>query len=241
MQNLIQLTHYIPIVTTIISFAFTVVLFRHWRRKPEAAYLMWWCIGAFLFGIGTLTEAYTGLFGWNNFILKAWYISGALMGGAPLAQGTVYLLFKKKTADIMAACLVVYTVIASFCVALAPINAAADHFNLTGRGTFEWAWVRAFSPFSNTYALIFLVGGAAWSAFQYARKQGTGNRMWGNIWIAVGALLPGIGGSFTRFGFTEALYVTEFIGILLIWLGYRLMTAVEAPSIHPAQQAAPTN
>jgi hypothetical protein len=141
----------------------------------------------------------------------------------------------------MAICLVVYTSIASICVALSPVNAAADHFNLTGRGTLEWAWVRAFSPFSNTYALIFLVGGAAWSAFQYARKQGTGNRMWGNVWIAVGALLPGIGGSFTRFGFTEALYVTEFIGILLIWLGYRLMTAVAAPSIHPTQQAMPTN
>ena len=57
MQNLIQLTHYIPIISTIISFAFSVVLFRHWRRRPDAAYLMWWCIGAFLFGIGTLTEA----------------------------------------------------------------------------------------------------------------------------------------------------------------------------------------
>ena len=158
MQTLIQITHYIPIVTTIISFAFTVILFQHWQRKPEAAYLLWWSIGAFLFGIGTLTEAYTGLFGWNNFVLKSWYISGALMGGAPLAQGTVYLLFKKKTANIMAAVLIVYTLIASICVALSPIDAAADHFNLTGRGTFEWTWVRAFSPFSNTYALIFLVG-----------------------------------------------------------------------------------
>ena len=238
MQSLIQLTRFIPIFSTIISFVFAYVLFRHWNRKRNAAYLMWWAIGAFLFGIGTLTEAYTGLFGWNDFVLKSWYISGALMGGAPLAQGTVYLLFKKRTADIMAIVLIVFTIIASICVALSPINeSAVSHFYLTGRGTLEWAWVRAFSPFSNTYALIFLVGGAAWSATQYARKQGSGNRMWGNIWIAVGALLPGIGGSFTRFGFTEALFITEFFGIILIWVGYRLMIRVDAPSIYPAQQA----
>lgn len=236
MQNLLQLTHYIPILSTIVSFTFTAVLFQHWRRKPESAYLFWWCLGVFLFGIGTLTEAYTGLFGWNNFVLKAWYISGALMGGAPLAQGTVYLLFKKKTADIMAAVLVVYTLAASVCVAISPINQVADHFSLTGRGTLAWAWVRAFSPLSNTYALIFLVGGAAWSAVQYARKQGSGNRMWGNIWIALGALLPGIGGSFTRFGITEALFVTEFIGILVIWWGYRRISATPVESIHLAQQ-----
>ena len=138
----------------------------------------------------------------------------------------------------MAAVLVAYTIIASFCVSLSPIIETADHTRLTGIGTLSWGWVRLFSPLSNTYALIFLVGGAAWSAIQYFRKQGTGLRMWGNVWIAVGALLPGIGGSMTRLGFTEALYVTEFIGILLIWQGYRLMTVVEAPSIHPAQQPA---
>ena len=159
------------------------------------------------------------------------------MGGAPLAQGTVYLLLKKKTADILAIMLTVYTAAASICVALSPVNQTANHFNLTGIGTLEWGWVRAFSPLSNTYALIFLVGGAIWSAAQYARKQGSRKRMWGNIWIALGALLPGIGGSFTRMGFTEVLFVTEFIGILLIWLGYYLVSKGEAPSIHLSQQA----
>ena len=48
--------------------------------------------------------------------------------------------------------------------------------------------------------------------------------MWGNVVIAVGAILPGIGGSFTRAGYTEVLYVTEFVGIILIYAGYRLNT-----------------
>jgi hypothetical protein len=33
MQNI---THYIPILTTLIAFSFTVALYKHWRYKPEA-------------------------------------------------------------------------------------------------------------------------------------------------------------------------------------------------------------
>jgi hypothetical protein len=52
------------------------------------------------------------------------------------------------------------------------------------------------------------------------------HRYHGNVLIAIGALLPGIGGSFTRFGHVEVLYVTEFLGILLIYWGYRLNVSV---------------
>jgi hypothetical protein len=98
-----------------------------------------------------------------------------------------------------------------------------------------WTWARLFSILPNTYSLIFLVGGAAWSAIQYARKSDSGNRVLGNWLIAIGALLPGIGGSFTRLGYVEVLFVTEFIGILLIWAGYRAMSQAPTKSIHAAQ------
>ena len=101
-----------------------------------------------------------------------------------------------------------------------------------------WSWARLFSPLPNTYALVFLVGGAAWSAIQYTRKQGSGNRVLGNWLIAIGALLPGIGGGFTRFGFVEALFIGEFFGIILIWAGYRAITQSRSESIHVAQKAA---
>jgi hypothetical protein len=81
--------------------------------------------------------------------------------------------------------------------------------------------VRLFSPFINTYAFIFLVGGAVLSAVRFYRSADTHHRFIGNVLIAVGALLPGIGGMATRMGHTEVLYVMEFIGIILIWMGYR--------------------
>jgi hypothetical protein len=46
--------------------------------------------------------------------------------------------------------------------------------------------------------------------------------MWANVLIAVGAILPGIGGTATRLGHVEVLYVTELVGLLLTWTGYRM-------------------
>ena len=60
--------------------------------------------------------------------------------------------------------------------------------------------------------------------------------MWGNVLIAIGAILPGIGGSFTRFGYTEVLYVTELIGSDTIFTGYLKMKEDKTASIHTSQR-----
>ncbi|MDH3298833.1 MAG: hypothetical protein OEM23_02135 [Gemmatimonadota bacterium] len=97
--------------------------------------------------------------------------------------------------------------------------------------------MRGFSPFINLYAATFLIGGAILSAVRYRRIPGMGNRVTGNVLIAVGALLPGIGGTFTRFGHVEVLYVTEFVGILLIYLGYKYNIATGPSPLGRARAA----
>ena len=212
---------YVPIVTTVFSLVFSVVLLRRYREKGRGAHLLWWGFGVFIYAVGTFTESFTTLFGWNEAVFRAWYISGALLGGAPLAQGTVYLLLRRKMANRLTAALVTVFLVAASCVLAAPINTAlVEPHRLSGK-VLAWPWVRLFSPFINTYALIFLVGGAALSAWRYSKRRETRHRYVGNVFIAVGALLPGIGGAFTRFGYTEVLYVTELIGLSLVYIGYR--------------------
>lgn len=214
--------HYIPIATTLLAVPFVVTIGKRYRRYPDRLHLLWWTIGVATYGIGTLTESLTTLLGWREPIFRAWYITGALMGGAPLAQGTVYLMLKRRTAHVLTLLLVATIAVASAAVLAAPVNhSLVEGHRLTGK-VFEWAWVRRFSPFINLYAATFLIGGAIASAVRFSRSPDTRHRMWANVWIAAGAILPGIGGTATRFGYTEVLYVCEFIGLLMMWRGYAI-------------------
>jgi len=189
------------------------------------------------YGIGTITESVNAIFGWTEMNFRLWYISGALLGGAPLAQGTVYLLLKKKTANILSIFLLILIIAAAISVTLSPVNVTQVIDNtLTGK-VFAWQWVRYYSPFINIYAFIFLVGGAIYSAWKYYDGDKTNKRFLGNIYIAVGALLPGIGGSFTRFGHVEVLFVTELIGLMLIFAGYQIMKGDKTIAFHGVQNS----
>ena len=108
---------FLPLVTTGVAAAFAVVLFRHWRSKPTAKYLMWWTIGVTTYGLGTLAESLATVFGWSEPIFRLWYVTGALMGGVFLAQGVVYLLVSQKTASVIW--------FSAACLALAPFSLLA--------------------------------------------------------------------------------------------------------------------
>jgi hypothetical protein len=230
--------HFIPIITSIFSIWFGTLLYRRYRELG-GMHLLWWAIGVFAFAAGTITESLTTLIGWQEPLFRAWYISGALFGGFPLAQGTVYLLLDRKKADRLTAIVLSVAVVAATCVLLTPIDMSlVETHRLSGR-VMEWTWVRAFSPFINLYAVIFLVGGAVYSALKYRKSPGMSHRVIGNWLIAIGALLPGIGGSFTRFGHVEVLYVTELVGIVLIYFGYRFnVGGGKAPAPIPREATA---
>lgn len=228
--------HYLPIASTIVAALFAHALYLKWKEKPDARYLMWWMIGIALYGVGTFTEAMTTLFGWSEPMFRAWYISGALLGGGPLATGTAYLVLKKSTADRIAVIMVAYVAMASAFVLATPIDATlAESHRLSGE-VIGWQWVRLFSPLVNVYALIMLVGGAAWSAWKYWKVGDASSRVLGNIYIAVGALLPGIGGTFARMDVVEALYVTELLGLIFIWTGFRVISGDRVMSVFAAQR-----
>jgi hypothetical protein len=56
------------------------------------------------------------------------------------------------------------------------------------------------------------------------------HRTIGNILIAVGAILPAFGGAFSRFGIGGALYISELLGAVLLFIGFlRAITPMGEP------------
>ncbi|MDX5428046.1 MAG: hypothetical protein LPK46_07075 [Bacteroidota bacterium] len=232
MQNPV---YYLPLLTTIVSAYFFVEILKHWLHKPKAIYLLWWTLGVFCYGAGTFVESFVTLGGWSENLFVSWYIFGALLGGVPLAQGTVHLLFKPKFAKISSLILISVLIILSLLVMASPIDETKAEAHRLSGDVMVWSWIRGFTPIVNLYAFVFLVGGAIYSARQYYKKEGSKSRFQGNVAIALGGLLPGIGGSFTKFGHVEVLYVTELIGIILIFWGYRTIRDNKSASVHQAQ------
>jgi hypothetical protein len=216
---------------------FCAQLFWRFNQRRSGAHLLWWGIGVFAFGLGTALESAITLGGNSVVLNKSWYIAGALCGGYPLAQGSVFLLMKRRVAWTLTAITLPLVIVLSVLVALSPVVIEALEQHRPSGAILGWQWIRWMTPIVNLYAAAFLVGGAVVSAGRYhgSREPGDGARATGNALIAIGALLPGIGGGMAKAGVVEALYVGEFIGIILIWLGY--MTCVRAS---PAQAVSET-
>jgi len=213
--------HYLPIATTLFSAIFLWNIGRRWLRK-RGAHLFWWSLGVFTYGLGTALESLITLFGNSLAMNKLWYIAGAILGGYPLAQGSVYLHFNRRNANILTATTLPILATVAILVILSPTNAELLDAHRPSGAPLGWQWVRLLTPFINTYAAIFLIGTAFWSAFKYTKTEFGKYRALGNFLIAVGAILPGIGGGMAKAGMVEALYVGEFVGILLIFAGYLL-------------------
>src|SRR5439155_18355328 len=98
----LQPVHYTPILTTILSLFFLFDIGRRYLLKG-GTHLMWWAIGVFTYGLGTFVESLITLTGNTAFKNKLWYVAGAILGGYPIAQGSVYLHLKKQNANLLSA------------------------------------------------------------------------------------------------------------------------------------------
>ncbi|MGH9769302.1 MAG: hypothetical protein ACREAB_17900 [Blastocatellia bacterium] len=221
MPHLVELSRYLPILSTIISAAFAWVILTRYRLKPQSYHLLWWGIGIVTYGVGTAIESLVTLFGWQLELFKAWYIAGALLGGAPLAIGTIYLLFGRRAGHIAVVLLLTAVSVTSIFVILSPVRMEIVDPKMLNGKALAWQSIRRVSPFINSLAALFLIGGAIYSAIRFFSYPESRQVSIGNIFIAIGALLPGIGGMGSRMGHTELLYIAEFIGVILIWIGYK--------------------
>ncbi len=212
--------HYLPILTTIISAAFLSALVRRAIPRHWPEHLLWWAIGVFTYGLGTTIESIITLHGNTPTLNRWWYWAGAILGGYPLATGTVYLLLKRRSAHILTAISLTLVLVASVAVFLSPLNLDAMDPHKPDGAVIGWHWVRLTTPFINGYAAFFLIGGAIYSSIHFFKAKNQPNRAIGTALIAAGGLLPGVGGSMAKAGIVEALYIGELVGIILIWVGY---------------------
>jgi hypothetical protein len=214
----------IPFISSLLSLVFAALVLKRYAER-RGTHLLLWGIGMLFYAIGGFSEAFFGAFGWNEWIYRIWYLVGAILVAAWLGQGTVYLLARKRWAHLLMVLLGLGSLFATYRVFAAELDptllttSVHTGAELSGHAIIT-PGVRMLTPIFNTYGTLTLVGGAAYSAWIFWRKRVLPNRAIGNVLIAVGALLPAFGGTFSRFGIPGALYIGELLGAILMFWGF---------------------
>jgi hypothetical protein len=230
-----SLSTLLPLASTIMSAVFAVILLRRYAQR-KGKHLLIWGIAMIMYGLGTFAEFYLSL-AWNATIFRLWYLCGATLVAAWLGQGTVYLLVRKpRVADTLLVILTIASVIAAIHLFATPLNesifdagvpVSQQYATNTAKGIvglMPEGGVRSYSFLFNIYGTVALVGGALYSAYIFWRKRIMPQRVLGNVLIALGGLSPALGGTLARIGATEFLYLSELIGVVVIFIGFRLAT-----------------
>ena len=221
--------HILPIISTLVTFVFLAVIFTRYLRKG-GTHLLYWSIGFLFYGLGTLGEVILG-FTFSPFVLRLWYLSGAMLTAAWLGQGSVFLLVRKgRLAHVLAGILIAVSLLSAGLVFLAPLTSAGYDISLPASTQYKDILTRSgltigLTIFLNIYGTLTLVGGTIYSAFLFWRKKVLATRLYGNILIAAGALLPAMAGSFVKAGLFDALYLSEMLGAIVMFAGFLVATA----------------
>lgn len=209
----------LSLVATAISFGFAGIVFRQFlsRRRP---YQFVWSLALLIFGIGTLCQSLAEVVGWSALLYRVWYFTGAMIAAAVLGQGTIYLMAPRTFADASAAIVAAISLAGLQQVLGESVDLAGalTANGLTGSGFGSHLLI--FLIPLNTYGTVALVGGALWSVYRAWRSGRLGRRALGTLLIAIGGLVVALGGTANRLGVPGLLYLSEMLGVAIIFIGY---------------------
>ena len=216
--------------STIFSGIFTVHVFKQYLERKKTHQLVW-TIGLLMYTLAALAEFLSEMLGWSASLYRFYYLLAPSLV-AVLGLGSLFLLKDKRFARVFAA----YTAIlfVGFLYFVATTNVNTDVFQpntiVGGTGWPSGTAVRTFSPLFTIPGAIMLIGIAAYSYWK--------GRAWFNLFIGIGAMAVAAGGALARFNVPAALYLSEFVGIALMYIGFVKSAAVigvrEAQAVLPS-------
>ena len=228
-----------PAIATLVALACAALV--GWdavqRPRPER---ITWTIAFLVFAAASGAEVAGSVFGWSSLLTRVYYLSGAVLVVGLLALGELYLLLPGRLPAVTPGLAILVSALAATTVWNAPIDAGAlqsQGWSAIERGPF----LIALAASINAGGTAVLVGGAIYSAWRLRTIGGSRQRALGCLLIAAGTILVAAGGTLTRFGHREFLYVPMALGIAIIFSGILLTRGGagfrRAPRVRPSSAA----
>jgi len=213
----------LPVFAAVVALVCACFLGRRATVQPRPENVVW-TIAFAAFAIAAGAEVVGSAIGWNDSLVRIYYVTGAVLVVGILALGELYLLFPGRVPAIVPG-----LGILTCAVALTAVwNAQIDHSRLQTEG---WnALVRdpflvALAVTINAGGTLVLVAGTLFSAWRIYASKGSRQRALGCALIAGGALIVATGGTLTRFGNREYLYLAMALGVAIIFVGVVLASS----------------
>jgi uncharacterized membrane protein len=194
------------------------------RPSPERVI---WAVAFLLFTAAAVCEVVGAAIGWSPALARIYYLAGAVLVVGVLALGELYLLLPRRMPAITPGVALLIVAVAVTAVWSAPIDPA--RLSIVGWQALERGpFLVALAATINAGGTIVLAGGALYSAWKLRAASGSGQRAAGCVLIAVGTITVALGGTLTRFGRPEFLYLTMALGIAIIFAGVVLTRQPQA-------------
>lgn len=208
----------LPAIACFISLTCALVIARDAMRRPRPDKLAW-VVAFAVFAIAAGTEVAGSLTGWTPTLARVYYLTGAVLVVAYLALGELYLLAGRRIARFAPGATLLVTAVAAAVVFGAGVDSsrlAHDGWEAIARGPA----LKALAISLNAAGTLVVIGGALYSAWRFRRLGTHRHRMIGCVLIAAGTLVAASGGTLTRLGHREYLYVGIAAGVAIIFAGY---------------------
>jgi len=207
-----------PLTSALISLACALVIARDALRRPRPDKVAW-AVAFAIFTVAAGSEVAGSFWGWSASLARVYYLTGAVLVVGYLAVGELYLLAGRRWAAIAPGATLLVTALATAVVLGAPVDTSRldrDGWEAIERGP----GLIALAASVNALGTAVLVGGALLSAWRFWRLGQHRHRMIGCVLIAVGTVAVAAGGTLTRFGHREYLYIAMAAGVAIIFGGY---------------------
>jgi hypothetical protein len=206
-----------PILSAAIAALCAVVIGRDAQRRPRPDKIAW-LVAFAMFTLAAGADAAGRELGWTEWLARLYYATGPALVVAFLAIGELYLLFPQRMGRFAPGAAILLTAVWGTLVLGAPI----DEARLAEEG---WEAIdrsgalKAMSLTINIVGTLIIVGGLLWSIWRFSRTGAFRNRMIGCSLVVAGTVAVAMGGTLTRLGHYEYLYIAMSIGIALIFGG----------------------
>lgn len=220
-----------PLVTALVSVLCAGTVARDALRRPRPDKVIW-AVAFLLFAIAAGTDAAGRELGWSVLLARMYYSTGPALVVAFLAIGQLYLLFPHAMRRFGTGATLLISV---FWVSMV-YNAWIDQGRLPTEG---WEAIErgpamvGITVAINSVGTLIIVGGTLWSVWRFVRRGDSRDKAIGCSLIAAGTIVVALGGTLTRLGHYEYLYIAMSVGVALIYLGVLAGRSLRAPGVIP--------